>query len=90
MNEMYEIYHHGSGSFRYVTMEESVRMALIRKRRLRLIYKWRHGLLHVNLPDHRDRAKLRILQHYQDTRDAPMLEEISRRFQARAAEAALG
>lgn len=48
---------------RYLTLVESVRLALDRKRRMRLIYKWRHGLPHTHQPRHRDRGKLQFLAH---------------------------
>ena len=34
----------------YLTLEQSIRFALGRKRRMRLIYKWRHGLERTHQP----------------------------------------
>jgi hypothetical protein len=49
----------------FLTLRESVRRALVRKRRLRMIYKWRHGLEHSHQPAHRDRRKLVIIRWVQ-------------------------
>lgn len=46
---------------RYLTLRESIALALDRKRRLRLIHKWRHGWM--TLPRNRDRFKLMALRH---------------------------
>lgn len=43
----------------YRTLEEQTRIDWIRKRRLRWLYKWRHGLTRKCEPAGRDRAKLR-------------------------------
>ena len=50
---------------RWRPIEEGIRMALIRKRRMRLIYKWRHGLDHTHQPANRDRGKYEALAFWQ-------------------------
>ncbi len=60
---------HGGGPYRYVTMEESDREALSRKRRLRLIYKWRNGLVRTAQPKHGDRGKHRRIALWQVWRE---------------------
>ncbi len=54
----------GGRGWRFMTLEESIHLALSRKRRLRLIYKWRHGLPHTHQPARRDRGKIRYLEMF--------------------------
>lgn len=64
----------------YLTQEQWIRLTLNRKRRLRWIYKWRHGLKRRHQPAHGDRAKLRRLELYDRMRLHPMLQELADRF----------
>ena len=53
---------------RWITVEERIRMALIRKRRMRLIHKWRHGLEHTHQPAKGDRGKYEALAFFRSMR----------------------
>jgi len=46
---------------RYLTLRESIALALDRKRRLRLIHKWRYG--HASQRRNRDHFKLAAIRH---------------------------
>lgn len=59
----------------YLTLEEQTRRALLRKRRMRLIHKWRHGLAHTVQPKHGDRAKKDIIGFWSQ-RDAARYVEM--------------
>ena len=48
----------------YVSIDEGIRRALDRKRRLRWLYKWRHGLPHTAQPANRDRFKIETLEFF--------------------------
>jgi hypothetical protein len=61
---------------RYQESREDPSAALDRKRRMRLLYKWRHGLEHTHQPHHRDRGKLRLLADI----EAMKLDDITNRI----------
>lgn len=65
-------------TYAWLPFEDSIRRALERKRRLRLIYKWRHGLAHTHQPTRRDRGKLQRLALYGTMRLDPLAEEVVR------------
>jgi hypothetical protein len=58
--DIVEIVHPG-GEYRRLNPARDARLALARKRRMRWIYKWRHGLPCRSQPAHADRGKLRTI-----------------------------
>jgi hypothetical protein len=63
-------------TFFYISPEESIRLVLARKRRLRMIYKWRYGLPHSHQPAKRDRGKLRRLETWSAMRTINLPPEL--------------
>jgi hypothetical protein len=68
-------------------MEDGIRLALARKRRMRLIYKWRHGLARTCQPKRGDRGKLDRLRAYECLRLDPLMERVLSPYMKRLAKA---